>query len=227
MLLWHNLWFYFHILNSRKLATACTLTFIHSLIHSFNYFRNHSVVMFINAFIGLCCALGNDFLLLVAYSCSEVWNWLFFRVNKSDIRVKWAFRFYPLFLSLSLCINKTKFQSQLRLHWERQCHLSNFDADVAMSEQKILLVTRLNGKKAQMTFQSMCRTAYFLFNLKWTIAIGNINWKKSESQNRFVGFSVWICICGTWFQYYMLKYRAATSSPSFYAIENKPQRRYT
>lgn len=111
MLLWHNLWFYFHILNSHKQTAACTLTFIHSLIHWFNYFGNHSVVVFINAFIGLCCALGNDFLLSVAYSCSEVWNWLFFRVNKSDIRVKWAFCFYLLhsFLfspSLSLSLHK-------------------------------------------------------------------------------------------------------------------------
>lgn len=176
-------------------------SFVRSFIHWFNYFGNHSVVVFINAFIGLCGALRNDFLLFVAYSCSEVWNWLFFRVNKSDIRVKWAFRFYllhSLLFPLSPCasMRRNSSQSQLRLHWERQCHLSNFDTDGGASGKNPF--RNETEKKAQMNFQSMYRTAYFLFNLKWTIAIGNINWeKKNESQNHFVGFSIWICICGT------------------------------
>lgn len=205
-------------------ATACTLKLVRSLIHWFNYFGNHSVVVFINAFIGLCGALRNDFLLFVAYSCSEVWNWLFFRVNKSDIRVKWAFRFYllhSLLFPLSPCasMRRNSSQSQLRLHWERQCHLSNFDTDGGASGKNPF--RNETEKKAQMNFQSMYRTAYFLFNLKWTIAIGNINWEKKTNRK----IILWAFPFGFASVAHSLilhfKSRTAASPPSFNAIENK------
>lgn len=124
-------------------------------IHWFNYSGNHSV-------FNRCC-LGKITSVLLAYSYFEVWNWLFFRVNKSDIRVKWAFCFYFIIYLFFVAFKNVHLSRNMHQWDEIQSQLSDY------GKWELLLVkfqSKIMGNIAIGTkwiFNQCTETTYFLF----------------------------------------------------------------